>query len=87
LESGRGLAFWQQSAWRSEPGSDGDLFVVLPDDASDATFDPLVAWRLRKDAHVRVDIVLCRAADFHEDRRGTHDTLAYEAATGGVRIS
>lgn len=66
--------------------SDWDLFVLVPDDASDATFDPLAAWRLRKESAVRVDIVPCRAADFREDR-GTHNTLAYEVATEGVRIA
>jgi hypothetical protein len=30
--------------------------------------DPLVAWRLQKESGVRSDFVLCRAADFIEDR-------------------
>jgi hypothetical protein len=44
--------------------------------------DPVAAWRLRKQAAVRADIVPCRASDFREDRT-TPNTLAFEASTRG----
>lgn len=65
--------------------SDWDLLVVLPDDAGDEALDPLVSWRLRKEAGVYADVVPCLSRDFCEDR-ATPNTLAYEAATEGVLL-
>ncbi len=65
--------------------SDWDVLVVVPDHAPDSELDPLVGWRLRKDAHARADVLVCRASDFNEDRN-TPNTLAYDAALHGVLI-
>jgi len=65
--------------------SDWDLLVVVPDELTDDDLDPLISWRLQKASTVRAEIVPCRAADFAEDR-GTPNTLAYEAATRGLRV-
>ncbi len=65
--------------------SDWDLLVVVPDDLAEDQLDPLIAWRLQKGAGVRAEIVPCRATDFAEDR-STPNTLAYEAATRGLRV-
>ena len=65
--------------------SDWDLLVVVPDDLAEDELDPLVSWRLQKGSSVRAEIIPCRAGDFAEDR-GTPNTLAYEAATRGLRV-
>lgn len=64
--------------------SDWDFLIVVPDDEA-ATDDPVAAWRLQKESGVSSDLVLCRAADFLEDRN-TPNTIAFEAAHGGVLI-
>jgi predicted nucleotidyltransferase len=67
--------------------SDWDLLVVVPDDLAPAGFDdPMTIWRVKQGTGVRADVVVCRASEFDEDR-GTHNTIAYDAAVEGVRIS
>ena len=65
--------------------SDWDLLVVVPDEVAEEDLDPVVSWRLQKDSGVRADVVPCRLSDFVEDR-STPNTLAYEAATRGLRV-
>ncbi len=76
--------FGSRARGNAGPMSDWDLLVVVPDDEADVD-DPLAAWRLQKESGVSSDLVLCRAADFSEDRN-TPNTLAFEAAHGGVLI-
>jgi len=64
--------------------SDWDLLIVAPDGAPDLD-DPLSGWRVRKEAGVRSDVILCGATDFQEARE-TPNTLAFEAAHNGVLI-
>lgn len=67
------------------PGSDWDLFVVLPDEAPEGDLNPLTAWRLQKNSGVYADIIPSRTADFHQ-ALGTVNTLPYVIATEGVLI-
>jgi predicted nucleotidyltransferase len=67
--------------------SDWDLLVVVPDDlAPDGFDDPMTVWKVKQWTGVRADVFVCRASEFDEDR-GTHNTIAYDAAVEGVRIS
>ena len=67
--------------------SDWDLLVVVPDDlAAEGFDDPMTVWKVKQGTGVRADVLVCRASDFDEDR-GTHNTIAYDAAVEGVRIS
>lgn len=67
--------------------SDWDLLVVVPDDlAPDGFDDPMTVWKVKQGTGVRADVLVCRASEFDEDR-GTHNTIAYDAAVEGVRIS
>jgi predicted nucleotidyltransferase len=67
--------------------SDWDLLVVVPDElAADGFDDPMTIWKVKQGAGVRADVLVCRASEFDEDR-GTHNTIAYDAAVEGVRIS
>lgn len=65
--------------------SDWDLLVVVPDDAPDGFDDPMTIWRVKQGTGVRADVLVCRKSEFDEDR-GTHNTIAYDAAVEGVRI-
>lgn len=65
--------------------SDWDLLAVVPDETPDAEFDPLIAWDIRKQARVPVDVIPVHAHDFHE-YRDVCQSLAYEAAHHGVLI-
>lgn len=76
--------FGSRARGYGHPGSDWDLLIVVPDDASDVD-DPLAGWRLQKESGVPSDVVLCRAADFRDDRE-TPNTIAYEAAHDGVLV-
>lgn len=77
--------FGSRARGAAHPISDWDLLVVAPDDAADSSLDPLVAWRVGRQAAVRADIVVCRAADFAEFRR-TPNTLFFEVDQGGVLV-
>jgi predicted nucleotidyltransferase len=67
--------------------SDWDLLVVVPDERAPAGFDdPMAVWNLKQGTGVRADVLVCRASEFDEDRT-THNTIAYDAAVEGVRLS
>jgi uncharacterized protein len=79
--------FGSRARGTSAPGSDWDLLVVVPDDlAADGFDDPMTVWSVKQGTGVRADVLVCRASEFDEDR-GTHNTIAYDAAVEGVRIS
>ena len=67
------------------PGSDWDLFVVVPDDTGDEQLDLLFLWRLKRGSGVPADVIACRASEFRE-ACDTVNTLSYTVATEGVRI-
>ncbi len=74
--------FGSRARGSAQPESDWDLLVVVPDQIDESVVDPVAAWRIRKQAGVRADIVPCRASDFREDQT-TPNTLAFEASTRG----
>lgn len=77
--------FGSRARDEARPGSDWDLFVVVPDDTNERDLDPRVAWRLQRGSGVYADVVVCRASEFRE-ARGTVNTLAHEVATRGVLL-
>jgi predicted nucleotidyltransferase len=90
----RMIARWQpEQIWlfgsraRGAAGSDSDwdFLVVVPDRIPDADLDPLLVWRLQRDAQVTADIVPCRATDF-DDFRNTPNTLFFEVSKSGVVV-
>lgn len=76
--------FGSRARGHANPDSDWDFLVVVPE-ASSAATDPLVPWRLRSDTGVRADVVVYFSHDFEEER-AVPNTLAYEAASGGVAL-
>jgi uncharacterized protein len=76
--------FGSRARGDAQRDSDWDFLVVVPE-ASSASTDPLVPWRLRRDTGVRADVVVYTAADF-EAERAVPNTLAYEAACAGVAL-
>jgi uncharacterized protein len=77
--------FGSRARGEAGPGSDWDLFVVVPDDTCDELLDLRTLWRLTRGAGVPVDLVACRASEFQE-ACDTVNTLSYVVATEGVRI-
>ncbi len=69
----------------AKPGSDWDLFVVVPDDVADTEIEPLKTWRLRRESNVNADVVACHSSEFRE-ARDTPNTIAYDVAREGVLI-
>jgi predicted nucleotidyltransferase len=79
--------FGSRARGTAEHDSDWDLLVVVPDElAPDGFDDPMTVWKVKQGTGVRADVLVCRASEFDEDR-GTHNTIAYDAAVEGVRIS
>ena len=79
--------FGSRARGTADPDSDWDLLVVVPDEHAPAGFDdPMMIFSVKQGTGVRADVLVCRASDFDEDR-GTHNTIAYDAAVEGVRIS
>jgi uncharacterized protein len=77
--------FGSRARGEGRVASDWDLLVVVPDSAAESDFDPLVAWRLRKESGVRADVILARERDFADDRT-TPNTIAYEVSLRGVLL-
>ncbi|HVV88810.1 MAG TPA: nucleotidyltransferase domain-containing protein [Kofleriaceae bacterium] len=78
--------FGSRARGTADVDSDWDLLVVVPDDLARPGFDdPMTVWDVKHGAHVRSDVLLCRASEFAEDRT-THNTIAYDAAVEGVQI-
>jgi predicted nucleotidyltransferase len=67
------------------PGSDWDLFVVVPDHTPDEQLDLLFLWRLTRGSGVPADVIACRASELLE-ACDTVNTLSYVVAKEGVRI-
>jgi len=79
--------FGSRARGTAVPDSDWDLLVVVPDELAPVGFDdPMAVWRVKQGTGVRADVLACRASEFDEDR-GTHNTIAYDAAVEGVRVS
>jgi len=79
--------FGSRARGTAEADSDWDLLVVVPDERAPVGFDdPMAVWKVKQGTGVRADVLVCRASEFDEDR-GTHNTIAYDAAVEGVRIS
>ena len=77
--------FGSRARGDERPGSDWDLFVVVPDDTGDDVLDLRFLWRLTRGAGVPVDLIACRASEFRE-ACDTVNTLSYVVANEGVRI-
>jgi len=77
--------FGSRARGDARPGSDWDLFVVVPDDTAESVLHPLVAWRLRREPGIRADVICCRTSEFL-DSRETVNTLAYVVAREGVLV-
>ena len=79
--------FGSRARGTADRDSDWDLLVVVPDELASTGFDdPMTVWKVKQGTGVRADVLVCRASEFAEDR-GTHNTIAYDAAVEGVRIS
>jgi predicted nucleotidyltransferase len=77
--------FGSRTRGDARPGSDWDLFVVVPDDTVDEQLDLLFLWRLQRGSGVPADVIACRASEFR-DACDTVNTLSYVVANEGVRI-
>lgn len=77
--------FGSRARGEGTPGSDWDLFVLVPDDVPEDELGPLASWRLRKESRTRADVVPCHVSDF-DDARDTPNTMAYEVAREGVLL-
>ena len=77
--------FGSRSRGDAQPGSDWDLFAVVPDDVPESELGPLAAWRLRKAAGVPADVFPCTAMDF-ADAGDTPNTIAFDVRREGVLL-
>lgn len=69
----------------AQPGSDWDIFLVLPDEAPDHDLDPVTCWRIGRDAGLTADVVADRESDVRA-AIGTANTLAFIISREGVRL-
>jgi predicted nucleotidyltransferase len=77
--------FGSRARGDANPWSDWDLFIVTPDNIPESDLNPLVAWRLRKESGVYVDVIPCRVSNFLEDR-DTVNTICNEVAMDGLLL-
>lgn len=77
--------FGSRARGTAKPGSDWDVFVVVPDETDEVDLDPVVAWQLQRGSGIHADVIPCRATDFRDDR-DTVNTLSYIVVREGVRI-
>src|SRR5262245_16867096 len=67
------------------PGSDWDLLVVLPDDATDDELDPMRAWQTVRDLRIPADVIPVRRTEF-EEARDHAGTLVRTVVSEGRRV-
>ncbi len=67
------------------PGSDWDLLVVLPDEASEDDLDPVRAWQAVRDLRIPADVIPVHTSEF-EEARDHAGTLARTVVGEGRRI-
>lgn len=77
--------FGSRARGDAKPDSDWDLLAVLPDDASDALVDPLLAWQLRYRHTTPITLLTARRGEL-EAIWGLPNTLDYDLAKEGVRL-
>lgn len=74
--------FGSRARGDARPGSDWDLFVVVPDDVADAECHPLTIWQLQRNSGVHADVIACRASEVRADW-DTVNTISYVVAHEG----
>ena len=77
--------FGSRARGDGRPTSDWDLLVVVPDELAEVEFDPLIGWRMQKEAGIRADVIPCRVSEFRDDR-ATPNTICYEVVKEGVLL-
>jgi uncharacterized protein len=78
--------FGSRARGDNRPDSDLDLFVVVPDDAPAALFDPGLTYELQKDLRgVYADVIPWPVSNFREDW-GVVNSLPHEISRDGVLL-
>ncbi|MBM9400808.1 nucleotidyltransferase domain-containing protein [Gluconacetobacter azotocaptans] len=77
--------FGSRATGTNRPDSDWDIFLVLPDQATDQDLNPVTAWSIGREAGLVADVVAERDAEV----RAFFDvpnTLSYVLRREGVRV-
>lgn len=77
--------FGSRARGDARPDSDWDVFLVLPDEAADRDLDPVLAWRVGRDAGLAADVISEREGDVRA-ARDVPNTFAYVLRREGVLI-
>lgn len=77
--------FGSRARGDARPDSDWDVFLVLPDEASDADLDPVAGWRIGHDAGLVADVVTERASAVFA-AKDVINTLAFALPREGLRL-
>jgi predicted nucleotidyltransferase len=77
--------FGSRARGGARPGSDWDLLVVLPDDASEDDLDLMRAWQAVRDLRIPADVYPVRKSDF-EGARDHAGTLVRTVVSEGRRV-
>ncbi len=88
LEKMRPVEVWlfgSRAHGPSRPGSDWDLLVVLPDEATEDDLDPMRAWQAVRDLRIPADVIPVRKTEF-EEARDHAGTLVRTVVGEGRRI-
>jgi predicted nucleotidyltransferase len=88
LERMRPLEVWlfgSRARGTVRPGSDWDLLVVLPDEATEDDLDPVCAWQAVRDLRIPADVIPVRRSEF-EEARDHAGTLVRTVVGEGRRV-
>jgi uncharacterized protein len=88
LERMRPLEVWlfgSRAKGGVRPGSDWDLLVVVPDDATEDDLDLMRAWQSVRDLRIPADVVPVRKSEF-EEARDHAGTLVRTVVGEGRRV-
>jgi predicted nucleotidyltransferase len=77
--------FGSRARGKARPGSDWDLLVVLPDDASEDELDLMRAWQAVRDLRIPADVYPVRKSEF-EGARDHAGTLVRTVVSEGRRV-
>jgi uncharacterized protein len=88
LERMRPVEVWlfgSRARGMARPGSDWDLLVVLPDEATEDDLDLMRAWQAVRDLRIPADLIPVRKGEF-EEARDHAGTLVRTVVGEGRRI-
>lgn len=78
------ILYGSQARGEATDQSDWDLKVIVPDDAPERLFSPMLGWRVQEGSGVYADVSCARLSDFRADLSVANSTASHIVDDGIV---